>query len=73
MCQQILDRSIRKYTGFDSFEGLVNSFPTYRPSLETNPFSKEGRALRIIADRYDKHMERIGDSRRAYRFGLFKS
>jgi hypothetical protein len=73
MCLQILDRSVRKYTGFESFHDLVNSFPTYRPSLDTNPFTREGRALRIIADRYDKHMEAKGDSRRAYRYGLFKS
>jgi hypothetical protein len=52
-----------KYTAFKKFDDLVNADGNYRPSLDVGVF-----LLRILADGYDRAMEKRGDSRRAYRF-----
>lgn len=60
-----LDEITRENSAFASFTDLVNAEGNYRPSLcMTESFD-----LVELADGYDEHMERIGDDRRAFRYG----
>lgn len=60
-----LDELVRRNTAFTGFYDLVNSHPGYRPSLDISQ-----RPMVRIADGYDAHMKKIGDPRRAYRYGV---
>jgi hypothetical protein len=55
---------VRENSAFTDFNDLVNAKGGYRPSIEVNTIDK----IRM-ADNYDEYMERVGDDRRAYRFG----
>jgi hypothetical protein len=59
-----LDEICANFTGFASFDDLLNSFPTYRPSLDVSyP------VFFNLANAYDRAMEDRGDARRAFRYG----
>lgn len=59
-----LDHLTRKYTGFQSFDAMLEPHTDYFPSLGpmVNPELKE------IADAYDAAQTARGDHRRAYRY-----
>ena len=59
-----LDHICRTRTGFTSFADLLQSHPSYRPSIE-----QAAPEMVTLADAYDAAMEGMGDSRRAYRYG----
>lgn len=65
--QQRLDRLTGKLTGFSNFEDMLNAGGRYRPSM---PISDEeyGKDFLILADAYDKAMEKRGDERRTFRY-----
>lgn len=58
-----IDELTARVTAFTSFADLVNTHPTYRPTL----LPQHGQDQVDLANAYDAHMESIGDERRAYR------
>lgn len=60
-----LDDICANFTGFETFADLLNSFPSYRPSLDVSY-----RVFFKLANAYDRAMEDRGDSRRAFRYGV---
>ena len=66
-----LDAVVRKYTAFLSFREMVFSAleSDYRPTLYVHAAQdeRERRALRFIADYYDRAMACMREERRAYR------
>lgn len=59
-----LDALTRKHSAFENFEALLNTHPSYRPTIFVD------NAERIaLADAYDAAMLARGDERRAYRAG----
>lgn len=65
-----VDHLIRHYTGFTSLADMLNSHPSYRPSLATtcSRRNREYKSMTLIADAYDSAQARRGDPRRAYRY-----
>lgn len=60
-----LDDICASFTGFTSFDDLLNAKGTYRPSLDVSyP------VFVTLANAYDRAMEDRGDARRAYRYGV---
>ena len=57
-----LERRIRKYTGFTSFEDLVSARGNYVPTIRIDAQPE----MRMIAEAYDAHMVATGDLRRAF-------
>lgn len=57
-----LERRIRKYTGFSSFDDLVNAAGNYVPTIRIDSQPE----LRMVAEAYDAHMESIGSLKRAF-------
>lgn len=57
-----LERRIRKYTAFTSFDDLVSARGNYVPTIRIDAQPE----MRMIAEAYDAHMESIGDLRRAF-------
>jgi len=58
-----LDTLTRDLTGFESFQAMLDTHPSYRPSI----LSRYGRREVDLADAYDAAQAARGDSRRAYR------
>jgi len=61
--QNDLDDDVRAVSAFCSFTDLLDSSPTYRPSIRADEYGAP--ALRVAAA-FDEAMERRGDSRRSY-------
>lgn len=62
-----LDKLTGELTGFRNFEEMLNAGGRYRPSM--NVTDKEyGKNLKVLANAYDKAMEKANDDRRAFRF-----
>lgn len=62
-----IDHKIKMLTAFDSLKEMINAEGGYFPSI--NVSDKEiGHIWTIIADAYDREMEKLQDSRRAFRF-----
>lgn len=59
---QTVDRMTRLLTAFKSFSDMVDSNPSYRPTLAGSDFLEV-----TLANTYDEHMRLMGDSRRAFR------
>lgn len=60
-----LDDICANFTGFDSFDDLLNAKGGYFPSLDVSY-----RVFWKLANAYDRAMEDRGDSRRAFRYGV---
>ena len=58
-----LDKLTRSVSAFDTFWDLMETNRNYTPSI----YSSRGLAYEVLANEYDKAMERKGDSRRAWR------
>jgi len=58
-----LDTLTRDLTAFESFQAMLDTAPTYRPTL----LPRYGRSYLDLADAYDAAQAARGDARRAYR------
>jgi hypothetical protein len=70
---EVLNFICQRYTGFSSFDDLLNAKGSYRPTIrctkKTNPSAGrlELQELSVLAYAYDWRMKQRQDARRAYR------